>query len=363
MDKKILILTAGKTGGHRSASNAIKNSLLDLDHDLKINDYDSNKLFLGYKGEGGEQGYITLTTRFRLLWKLFFEFTSFIRPISNFFLSQAIKRNFIRLLESEKPDIIVSLHPCFVGSVLKILKKFNKIPVYVVVLDPIKSSNLWIDKKVDLYFLPTIETKNRFVSKGINEAKIILSGFPLNNNVTNKKIIKKKRKLLFVNPTHKGLRMAKKLIECAYHFDVDIDIITGSDLNLKKYLEKKLPKREGVEIFGYVNNMKERLSEADIILTKAGPNIMFEAISSNTPIIFTGHLLGQEEKNYLYVTKRHYGFVAENPKTLYHTLKTLLVDKPQLLEDIKNNERKCSDLNGADVIAKEIIKLLNNTIL
>ena len=72
MSKKILILTAGKTGGHRSASNAIKKSLEKLDKDLEIVDYDSNKLFLGYKGYGGEQGYITLTTRFRFLWKLFF---------------------------------------------------------------------------------------------------------------------------------------------------------------------------------------------------------------------------------------------------------------------------------------------------
>lgn len=126
MSKKILILTAGKTGGHRSASNAIKKTLEKLDKDLEIVDYDSNKLFLGYKGYGGEQGYITLTTRFRFLWKLFFEFTSFIRPISNYFLYHAIKRNFLRLLRNEKPDAILSLHPCFVGSVLKVLKNIKK---------------------------------------------------------------------------------------------------------------------------------------------------------------------------------------------------------------------------------------------
>ena len=361
MSKKILILTAGKTGGHRSASNAIKKSLEKLDKDLEIVDYDSNKLFLGYKGYGGEQGYITLTTRFRFLRKLFFEFTSFIRPISNYFLYHAIKRNFLRLLRNEKPDVILSLHPCFVGSVLKVLKKYKKIPLYVCVLDPIKFSNLWVDKNVDLYFLPTEETKERFLSKGFNEDKIVLSGFPINFDKSGEqKVYKNKIKLLYVNPTHKGLRIAKKLIECAYPYNVDIDVITGSDENLKEYLIKKLPKREGLNIYGYVNDMQDRLLEADIILTKAGPNIMFEAILAKTPIVLTGHLMGQEEKNYLYITKHGYGLKAETPSRLSKALKKILIDEPNLLNEIKANEGKCKDTKGAEVIAKTIINLLKS---
>ena len=40
MNKKILLLTAGSSGGHRSASNALKSAFLKLDSNINILDYD-----------------------------------------------------------------------------------------------------------------------------------------------------------------------------------------------------------------------------------------------------------------------------------------------------------------------------------
>lgn len=358
MNKKVLLLTAGKTGGHRSASNALKSALLALDPDLEVEDYDSNRLFLGYKGEGGEQGYVTMTTRLRFLWKVFFEVTSFFRSCSNFFLRQAIQRNFSRLLEDERPDVVVSLHPCFVGSALKILRKFGPIPFYVVVLDPMKHSHLWRDKKATLTFLPTAETKSDFLKAGFKENQILQCGFPLSQIPSFQKENHQRKQLLFVNPSQRSLRTTRKLIEAAYPFDVDISVVTGSDAHLKKYLEKHLPKREGLTIHGYVHDMGWRLRQADIVLTKAGPNIMFEAIASRTPIVFTGHLPGQEEKNALYAIRRGYGLVAEKPSRLFALLKKLLVDEPEQLAKMRRSEESCPDLDGAEKIALEIVRRL-----
>lgn len=357
--KKILILTAGKTGGHRSASNALKTALLSLDPSLDIIDYDSNCLFLGYKGEGGEQGYVTITTRFRVLWKLFFEFTSFFHTLSNFFLYQAIHHRFSLLLKESKPDIVISLHPCFVASARKVLSKFGNIPFYVVVLDPMKHSHLWRDKGADLTFLPTLETKDAFLRAGFCKDKLMQSGFPLSPLLSFSSGAKKQRKrLLFVNPSQRGLRATRKLIEAALLFDVDIDVVTGSDGHLKEYLEKHLPKREGLHIFGYVHDMNARLQQADILLTKAGPNIMFEAIAAGTPIIFTGHLLGQEEKNSLYAVKRGYGVVAETPKTLTFYLKKFLLEEERALSEMREKEKQCPDIYGAIKIAEVVIQKL-----
>ena len=357
MPKRILLLTAGNKGGHRSASNAIKKALLEIDSSIMVDDYDSNKLFLGYKESTSEQGYITLTTRFRLVWKIFFEFTSFFRRLSNFCLYLAIKRNFTKLLREEKPDIVISLHPCFVGSIIKILKKTEHTPFYVVVLDPVKHSSLWRDKRTDLTFLPVAETKDSFIKEGFKEDSLVQCGFPLTfSSPTKKRNFNDKRRLLFVNPSQRSLKKTRELIEVAFAFDVEIDVITGSDFKLKKYLEKHLSKNTRINIYGYVDDMNYRLNNSDIVLTKAGPNIMFEAIAAATPIILTGHLPGQEDKNYTYVLKRGYGYKAEKPKELFNILKTLLIDEPNLLEKISENERNCPDLNGAKNIAEIILK-------
>lgn len=359
MNKKILILTAGNKGGHYSASLAIVRALKELDPSLEIINYDSNHLFLGYHGDGGEQGYITLTTKFRAFWKVFFEFTSFFKGMSNYFLGHAIQRNFKRLLKKENPDLILSLHPCFVGCALKRAKKFNKnLPFYVAVLDPIKHSHLWRDKRVDLTFLPTKETKEAFLKDGFKEDQILQCGFPISLKEGERKLNPKRKKLLFVNPSQKGVRTTKKLIEVALKFDVDIDVVTGSDEKLKKYLEKKLPHDEKLRIFGYVNDMHERLLTSDILLTKAGPNMMFEAVAAHTPVIITGHLLGQEEKNGDYIVNRGYGYIAEKPNILEKVLKKLLIENPDELEEISKREACCEDLDGARNIAKTIIRNL-----
>ncbi len=362
MSKKILILTAGKRGGHRSASTALKNSFLNVDSTLDILDYDSNFLFPKYKG-GGEEGYITMTTSFRLFWKLLYSFSSIFKNLSNFILYREIRKNLAKLIEKEKPDAIISMHSCFVGTTVKVLKKFNNIPFFVVILDPVKFSNLWLDKRATLTFVATDEAKRLIFKKGFKKNQIIHSGFPITYNYReqeNNKENKKRRKLLFVNPSQKGLKYTAKLIKSAYSFDVDIDIVTGSHTKLKKYLEKHLPKRDGLNIYGYVNDMPKRLNEANIVLTKAGPNIIFESIMATTPIILTGHLLGQEEKNYKYLLNRGYGVVAEKPKVLVKTLKRLLIDETYLLDEIKNKQKECDDINGAINIAKAVLDKLNN---
>ncbi len=361
MGKKILLLTAGKTGGHRSASTAVKAALLAKDPTLEVIDYDSNRLFLGYGGEGGEQGYVTMTTRLRFFWKVFFEFTSFFRPVSNFFLSAAIKHRFLALLNEEKPDLVVSLHPCFVDSAIQLVRKTWNVPFYVVLLDPMKHSRLWRSKKADLTFLPTIEAKNSFIKAGFAEEKLILSGFPVSlrqGGQSNDHNPRLRKRLLFVNPSQRGFRHTLKLIETAYPFDVDIDIVTGSDTRLRLYMEKHLPPREGVNVLGYVNDMGKRLLEADILLTKAGPNVMFEAIAAKTPIVFTGHLPGQEETNALYAVSRGYAYEAEKPGELRKTLVRLIVDDPAELERMTQREADCPDVNGAQNIAMEIVSRL-----
>ena len=358
MGKKILLLTAGKTGGHRSASNALKAALLVRDPELEVLDYDSNLLFLGYRGEGGEQGYVTMTTRLRFLWKIFFELTSLCRPVSNFFLSQAIKTRFLRLLRKERPDIVVSLHPCFVGSVLRLLRREGRTPFAVVVLDPVKHSRLWRDKRADLSFLPTEEAKEAFLRAGFPEEKVLQCGFPLSPLPLVEKKERPRKKLLFVNPSQKSLGTTKRLIEAAYPFDVDIDVVTGSDVHLRKYLERHLKARPGLSIFGYVDDMARRLREADLLLTKAGPNIMFEAIAAQIPVVFTGHLPGQEEKNALYAVRRGYGFAAERPSALSSLLKRLLVEEPNLLSAMREREGHCPDLRGAERIAEVLVQRL-----
>ena len=82
-------------------------------------------------------------------------------------------------------------------------------------------------------------------------------------------------------------------------FDCTVRIAAGRNEKLKNKLEKSLKGRYGsrAEIYGFTNQIHDLMMASDFIITRGSPNVMFEAIATNTPLIITGSLPGQEEGN------------------------------------------------------------------
>jgi 1,2-diacylglycerol 3-beta-galactosyltransferase len=78
------------------------------------------------------------------------------------------------------------------------------------------------------------------------------------------------------------------------------------------------------KIFGFVHNMPELMHAADVIVTKAGPGTICEALACRLPIILSGYVPGQEEGNVDYVVNNNVGVLAHNPIELVDALRLLL---------------------------------------
>ena len=362
MNKKILILTSQKSGGgHRSSSNAIKTAILELCRDVDVNDVDSMEFMPGYTGE--ETGYNSFTSRYRILWKLFFEFTSMFYGISNYFLYKTIYKRFKVLIDEYKPDIILSVNPCFVGSIKKCLKKMKlEIPFYVCILDLVKHSRLWWEKKGAITFVPTSQMYNYLLKKGFQKERLIHSGFPINqrfnhlnkeprNNITIPNV-------LMVNPSMRGNKVCVKLIYAVLKYNVNLTVVTGNNNRLKKYLDDKFNTEKKITILGYCQDMDKRLSDTDVLITKAGPNMILEAVKMCVPVLITGHILGQEEKNYKYIVDNGYGLKCESPDKLDNALNWLFQSDFKLLKEISLRQQSCKDISGAKVVAEYLLKAL-----
>jgi len=365
MQKRILILTSNKIGGgHRSSSNAIKDALLELAPDVEVKDVDSLEFMPGYTGdEKDEQGYVTFTSRYRFFWKLFFEFSSFFAGFSNFILYNAIYKRFRKLVLDYKPDVILSVHPCFVGSVHNCLKKMKlDIPFCTCIIDLVKHSRLWHDKKCAITFTPTAAMYDFLLKKGFKKERLVHSGFPIKEKFN--KINKSPRidisvpNVLMANPTLEGNKAALELVLATLKHNVNLTVVTGRNQKLKKYLDEKLLGVKNVTVLDYVFDMDTRLSNADVIITKAGPNIILEAVKMCVPVLITGHILGQEEKNYQYIVENGYGLKCDSPKELSDALVRLFENDYELLKKISHNEQGCNDTAGAKVIAEHLLTLL-----
>jgi 1,2-diacylglycerol 3-beta-galactosyltransferase len=94
------------------------------------------------------------------------------------------------------------------------------------------------------------------------------------------------------------------------------------------------------EIFGFVQNMPEMMHASDVIVTKAGPGTISEALACQLPIVLSGYVPGQEEGNIEYVVESGVGMLALSPRILVDTLRHLLrPGSPELSRCLQNAQR------------------------
>ena len=174
--KKIMILTAERTGtGHKSAANAIEMQLNNLGYEIKQIDCFT---MMGKMGKFLENSYIPITTTAPLFFYVIFllsqAFSNIIHSLMYILLKEKLKKE----INEFKPDLIISVHSLFTKSISHLLKKQKiNIPFYINVIDLVNPPKVWIDKRADVLFVPSNEVKKQYIKKGIDESKIIVSGF------------------------------------------------------------------------------------------------------------------------------------------------------------------------------------------
>ena len=355
--KKIIILTAEKTGtGHKSAANALEKRLVKFGYDVKQIDCFT---LMGKFGNMLEESYIPVTTKNPKLFYAGFVLTQTSPNSLHRLMYVNLKKALKKEIAEYKPDLIITVHSMFTKSISHLLKKENlNIPFYVDVIDLVNPPKVWFDKNADMIFVPTEEVKKDYVKKGIEENKIIVSGFPIRDDIERRKTAKKitgKINILLVNPSVNLRKNIRYVQEVSKIDNTNINVICGRDEKLYRVLTKLQEKghiSKDVKIHSFVKNMNEFLDEAHILLAKAGPNMLLEGARSATAVVVTGHIQGQENHNYEYITKNGFGFKCENPREIYDKLTDFIESKE--LDKCLTNVLKADCNNGAEIIANYI---------
>ncbi len=92
-------------------------------------------------------------------------------------------------------------------------------------------------------------------------------------------------------------------------------VITGRNESLRERLEGyqwPIP----TFIYGFVHEMPDFMRAADILVTKAGPGTITEALNAELPMILYSRLPGQEDGNVGYVEAEGAGIWAPQPEMM-----------------------------------------------
>ena len=323
--KKILILTSIKTGsGHKSSSNAIEKKLKDAGYDTRQLDVFP---LMGNRGDFIENIYIPITTRAPYVYYFAERFSEHFPDSVHLTMYAQVKNGLLKEIKDYQPDLIISVQCMFTKAVSRLIKEYKlNIPFYIGVIDLIQPPAVWMDRNADITFVPTDVIRDDYIMKGFDPRRVLTSGFPVRDDIVvlNKpKTVDSHVNILMVNTSTDLKKNIKFVKEVSRLDNVSIKFICGLDKRLYQTLmdmQKKGELPKSVQVYEFVMNMNDFLAQSHIILTKAGPNVITEAVRSGTAVVITGHIKGQENYNYQFVTSNGYGLKCEDPDNIYAVL-------------------------------------------
>ena len=375
--KRILFLLSDTGGGHRRAAQAIGEAINELyPHEFEITLEDYLRQHSRWPYTQIPKGYAWCINSGLPLWRLFWSFTS--HPIIYKSIISASLPIFRPSMQCRfttfDPDIVISVHPCANHLGLRLLREAGlDCPFVTVVTDMTTFHPVWIEPDVTHCFVSTGIARNRAISYGLPPHKVTICGQPVSprfiKTTANKQVM---RQALGLEPacpvvllTGGGegdgrlVEIAWRLAQSAPH--LQLLIVTGRNHRLKAHLEALTWPRPA-HIYGFVDNMPALMQAADILLTRAGPGTISEALVLGLPLLLYGYIPGQEAGNIDYIQAHGAGVYLTHPAAIVQTVLDWTTSQQHKLTELAHNAAKLAYPRAAYQIAEHIQHLVKEKV-
>lgn len=373
MKKKILYLYSETGGGHRSAASAVIHAVKHH----KGEQYDQQMVDVFAECSGFlnifAKLYAPVIKYSPQFWGMLYFWLDDQRKLNRLLKISApfILEELTKLIKREKPDLIVSVHPMVNHLTVQAIKNSKlEIPFVLVITDPVTLHRAWVVPEVDLCIVATEIAKRNALKYGMPEEKIKVVGMPIHPKFAlHGKQKEKARKLNDLEPKRftillmgggegaGGLYKIIRSIDNSKLKKIQLIVIAGRNQKLEQKLKAEAHKFSfPIKIYGFTDQVPEIMAESDMIITKAGPGSIAEALAMNLPIIITSWLPGQEQGNAEFVVKEGVGHITKDPKRIVRIIKEL--QNRIEYEKIRKNIERVRKPHAALDIASNILKFL-----
>jgi UDP-N-acetylglucosamine:LPS N-acetylglucosamine transferase len=379
-ERTILFLIADTGAGHRSAANAIRNAITIISQ----REQNASTYRVEIVDAFEEYGRFPLREAMKLygptirynprLYGQVFHLSNQAQSISavQTVATPLIHKGLLRLISTVQPDVIVSIHPLLNHVTLRVLRDLPiHIPFITVVTDLVSLHYSWFAPGADAYIVPTERAREIYLQRGLDPDLVHVLGMPIDPKFTlpteSKQELQRKLGLTPGLPVillvgggdgAGGLRSSVQAISQA-RLPVQLLIVTGRNTRLYAHLQRiRASLRVPAKIFGFVHTMPEMMRASDVIITKAGPGTICEALACNLPIILSAYVPGQEEGNVTFVTENHVGTLAYDLVEMINALRLLIKPGSEVLQEQSEHASRISRPNASFDIAQCILSFL-----
>lgn len=364
----IVILTADTGGGHRSVSEALVEAFQEAGQ-ADVETIDVFK-YVPWPFSQIPRMYLPTINRASLLWGASYGYFNK-KVIGNLYLRILIdplsQRGMRRLYNEHTPSLVVSTHPLFQFTAARILhKQMPGIPFVSMITDFASAHRWWFTRLTDLCLLPSEDLRPTALACGIAAKKIYVTGLPVHRAFSMNRYVSRQEAraalgienrttvLLVGGGEGMGALQALALRIERDLPDLQMLIVAGRNKRLQAALDAHAWKSP-VRVYGFVKNMPQLMRAADMLVTKAGPSTLSEALICGLPIIISGYVPGQEEGNVRFVLNNRVGYYLERgAEQLSEILKELLANDGARLAEIAQNAYAL----GRPDAAREAVRLI-----
>lgn len=356
---KVLILTVKVGAGHNTIANILADKFIKNNHETKVHEIFSNDKF---------STLVVSDVGFKLLFK-FPHITNYFYTKAKksdkhlyFSLNKRIKSELLNLINTYKPDVIISSHIAGYLFTKTYQEEFNKTVINYLVSTDFEITPGTADFKNNEYIVvPNEDFVAELVNKGFPKENILPYGIPVKSNfltninydeaLKNLNIKLDNNKLTILAMGKKsGMGKSLKIVKALSKYeDIQIINLAGSNESLKKKIDK-ISKTAKAKIFSLKFNNENIMTVADIMIGKTGGLSSCEALSKQVPIISLEYAPMPEYSNLLYLESKNIAFKLKNLKNLYTLIKKLDIS------EMKKNCLKIQKLNATDNIYEHVTK-------
>jgi UDP-N-acetylglucosamine:LPS N-acetylglucosamine transferase len=336
----ILILTSKTGGGHVSLAEALRDRL-DGAHTVTIIDPQPRVIHWHYR----------LVSRYAL-WLWAAEFRAADTPQRSLRAHKIFTALFARsvgaLLARARPDVVMTTYPFLTYEVTRAMKKIGRATPFVILFaDPNGVHRAWLSEpNAAATFAPTRETFDQALRAGFAPERLHLTGWPVRRQFYEAAApaadqqssaaraetlarldLDPGRFTVFLQGGAEGAARFARTAAALLELD-GVQVILAAGTN--RVLFNRFSALPRIRPLRFTKQVAPFMAAADLVMGKAGPNMLFESVTLGKPFIATTFIPGQEEVNLEFIQRHGLGWVALTAPEQRELVQNLSTDKARL---------------------------------
>lgn len=281
-----------------------------------------------------------------------------------------VRRILVDLMRRHDPDVVLSVHPLLnhVGH-QAIARAGRRRGLMTVITDLVEFHRGWAFPRADLVVVPTESARQACLKLRVPAERILLLGLPIDLRFRpcapgEKAMLRRRfgleedRMTILVSGGGEGsgklLQQVRALSWQPQPWQVVA--VCGRNEKLRRRLAR-LHFGTPTLVLGFVDTMPELMRASDVVVSKAGPGAIAEALATGLPIILTGYLPGQETENVTFVEMTGIGLYAPKPELLLERIRLIEADDRRVWREMAERAAAVARPYASIDIARECLAL------